>query len=381
MAEPGNQEHLKAQRKIAREYRKLGYKVVETPGREEIPGFLSGFTPDLIATKEDDRVAIEIKRADMLRGSNELTELATKVAEIPGWRFELHALEAPRAIEDQAPSEIALNRLIETAGKVFQTDVEGGREVALIALTAGLERLLKLIAVERGIDATDQTVSSLIRELSFQGVIDELTVSVLDSAIAWRDLAWHGDARGQGPNREDLQKIGDVCRRLLSNLIEFWNLGSVARQEVGYTASAVSQLPDNKPALYAIQTANGRIDYIGLATQGHVRERIRQHMSGKSGRISGAKVTLLQFDTIEEARNAEAITIQEFSPRHNRRRADNGPMSEPVKESCVRGRFHLMPLLDAEPVAEHNGELGHGSGPLALSILPLSADTAQGKVQ
>jgi hypothetical protein len=51
------------------------------------------------------------------------------------------------------------------------------------------------------------------------------------------------------------------------------------------------------------------------------------------------------------------------------------------QESCVRDRFHLIGLFDAKPVAEHDGELGHGSGPLALSILPLSADTAQGKVQ
>jgi hypothetical protein len=39
------------------------------------------------------------------------------------------------------------------------------------------------------------------------------------------------------------------------------------------------------------------------------------------------------------------------------------------QEFCVRGRFHLIPLLDAEPVAEHDGELRHGGGPFALGIL------------
>lgn len=51
------------------------------------------------------------------------------------------------------------------------------------------------------------------------------------------------------------------------------------------------------------------------------------------------------------------------------------------QESCVRGRFHLIPLFDAEPVAEHNRELCHGGGPFALRTLPLSADTAQGEIQ
>ena len=51
------------------------------------------------------------------------------------------------------------------------------------------------------------------------------------------------------------------------------------------------------------------------------------------------------------------------------------------QESCVRGRFHLIPLFDAEPIAEHDGELGHGGGPFALGILPIVAYTAQDQIQ
>src|SRR6195952_4818302 len=51
------------------------------------------------------------------------------------------------------------------------------------------------------------------------------------------------------------------------------------------------------------------------------------------------------------------------------------------QKSCVRGRFHLIPLLDAESIAEHDGELRHSSGPFALSILPIVAHTAQDQIQ
>ena len=47
----------------------------------------------------------------------------------------------------------------------------------------------------------------------------------------------------------------------------------------------------------------------------------------------------------------------------------------------MRGRFHLIPLLDAEAVAEHDGELRHSGGPFALSILPIVAHAAQDQIQ
>jgi hypothetical protein len=45
------------------------------------------------------------------------------------------------------------------------------------------------------------------------------------------------------------------------------------------------------------------------------------------------------------------------------------------------GLVALVPLPDAEAVAEHNCELGHGSGPLALGILPVLFEPAQDQIQ
>ena len=64
MADNRSDEHLRAQRKLAREYRRLGYDVAEQPRGESLPGFLRGFSPDLIATRDDDRAVVEIKTAE-----------------------------------------------------------------------------------------------------------------------------------------------------------------------------------------------------------------------------------------------------------------------------------------------------------------------------
>jgi hypothetical protein len=108
-----NDEHGKAQRRIARQYTKLGYEVIENPGPASLPSFLRGFSPDLLATKDGDHVVIEIKSSDSLRGSNELTELATIVAQRPDWRFEFVAIESSRLFwgHPGPRSTICCNRL------------------------------------------------------------------------------------------------------------------------------------------------------------------------------------------------------------------------------------------------------------------------------
>lgn len=41
----------------------------------------------------------------------------------------------------------------------------------------------------------------------------------------------------------------------------------------------------------------------------------------------------------------------------------------------------MIPLRDAEPVAEDDGELRHGGGPLALGIFPVLTDAAQDQIE
>ena len=79
-------------RSIARQYERDGYRVTVPERGGDLPAFLQGFTPDLIAESEGDRVVIELKRSDAVPGSNELRDLAERVSGEPGWRFELVTL-------------------------------------------------------------------------------------------------------------------------------------------------------------------------------------------------------------------------------------------------------------------------------------------------
>src|SRR5579872_5644807 len=139
MSKSWTDERLKTRRNAARKYRKLGYTVVELPAEGELPSFLRGCAPDLIATSDDDKVVLEIKRAADLRGSNEIKELAAVIDQQAGWRFELVSLGiGPWDVV--VPSEEKLERLI--ARGVALRDA-GADDVAVIFLVSLLEELIR----------------------------------------------------------------------------------------------------------------------------------------------------------------------------------------------------------------------------------------------
>lgn len=71
----------------------------------------------------------------------------------------------------------------------------------------------------------------------------------------------------------------------------------MAQKTVKFNEERISNLPDDKPALYKILTLNDNNNYTGVATRGRVRERIMEHL----GEIPGAKVRIEQMKSIEEA--------------------------------------------------------------------------------
>lgn len=77
-------------KEIAKDYESRGYAVVIRPGQSELPDFLKGFEPDLIATNDSESVVVEVKstkgQTSQLR---QYESLANKISKNDKWRFEL----------------------------------------------------------------------------------------------------------------------------------------------------------------------------------------------------------------------------------------------------------------------------------------------------
>src|SRR5262245_61341136 len=76
-------------RAIAGEYRSKGYEVIEEPTPEQLPDFLSGYHPDLLARKGDEARVVVVKSRASLAQEPQIRDLARLLHTKPNWNFEL----------------------------------------------------------------------------------------------------------------------------------------------------------------------------------------------------------------------------------------------------------------------------------------------------
>lgn len=87
----------------------------------------------------------------------------------------------------------------------------------------------------------------------------------------------------------------------------------MGNKTVNYNKTSISQLPNDKPVLYRIETEGGSLNYAGVAQRGRVQDRIKEHL----GEIPGAMVRIEQFSSINDAREKEARVINRNKPKYN----------------------------------------------------------------
>ncbi|MBN8930231.1 MAG: hypothetical protein BGO51_01015 [Rhodospirillales bacterium 69-11] len=303
--------HRETLRRTAQEYRRRGYDVKEAPSREALPGFLTGLSPDLIASKGGDRVVVEIKRADRLKGSNDLTDLAARVADHPDWRFELITLAQPEVTGAERPSAASLARLLQGVLAGSHADDPALRGVASVVLLSTLERLLRWFALERGLSVKDRPAPAIVHELGFVGLLDEDALSVLDRIPAWDEPLLAGKPFEEPLPQDVVDQLVPLCRTLHAGLLDAWDRGGMSRIEIPCTRSAISELDEGNPALFAIRDAGGRPAYIGFADVGHLRATI----GSVTARVRGKTILVLYWETREEAERAAHDAIAEFRPK------------------------------------------------------------------
>jgi hypothetical protein len=211
MAGNRSDEALRKQRSVAREYRRLGYDVVEQPRGDSLPSFLRGFSPDLIAVKDDDRAVVEIKTAESLRGSNEIKELAAAIAVHAGWRFELISLGTRKDATSAGLSEDGLEHLLAASLAAYDS---GRQDLSLLYLVSVLDEMVRDAAMHHRIKGRDRSARSIIQELAFQGIIDSTTADVLDEAWNRRNAIVHGRPGAESPSRGEILRAVAAARKL-----------------------------------------------------------------------------------------------------------------------------------------------------------------------
>jgi hypothetical protein len=207
---------------VAERYRADGYNVVVAPHHGQLPPFAAGFGADLLATRPDGSVLVQVRETrESLRRDQELSRAAEVTNAQPGWRFDLVILHPDpseeKGVADAAePSIEQLHRLLDQADESARI---ASWTVSYVSAWAGLEAVIRRFAKAAGVDLPSVSPRVMIRTLYAFGHLTPEEFRRLERSLNIRQAFAHGFIL---PNvKEAIEEapatfVTSVARRLLA---------------------------------------------------------------------------------------------------------------------------------------------------------------------
>lgn len=181
-------------RELVKEYESRGYRVAVNPATDELPIFLRGMQPDLVAHGKRESVVIEVKTGSDLEHSTQLKRIADAVQSQPGWRFEL-VVTNPRTARDRLNLQIPSPELIRSRLHEAQMMIHSGNyEASVLLAWSALEGTLRWLANRSEPKLASQGTASLLRDAFSQGLVDRELYSLTNEWLGTRNALVHGGA-------------------------------------------------------------------------------------------------------------------------------------------------------------------------------------------
>jgi hypothetical protein len=202
---------------IAADYRAQGYDVHIDPGPKDVPAFLVGFRPDMIARGPNDSVVVEVKVGTSTAASERFRELAETIQQQPGWRFSLVVID-PRSDEVVPSAQPLLNRqaIADRLEKAHELLGVGITDAAFLLLWVSIEALLRQLATREGLPLERIPSSTLLKELFSLGILSRDGLEIAQRALTVRNALVHGfEARELDQTTEELAQL---AQQLLAEL-------------------------------------------------------------------------------------------------------------------------------------------------------------------
>jgi hypothetical protein len=191
---PGDAMQQETYENVAQRYRDDGYQVIVRPCGDQIPAFIAGFRPDLIASRGNEGVVVEIKanRID-LSNDRQIAGLAEVVNARPGWRLDLVVLEPETTVERAAqeaaePSDEQLDQILKTADELSES---GYSPYACVVAWGGLEAAMRRLPHDGELYGRT-TPTELMRTLYSNGFFSREQFDRLRESYKIRSQVVHG---------------------------------------------------------------------------------------------------------------------------------------------------------------------------------------------
>ncbi|MBI4609945.1 MAG: hypothetical protein HY726_13165 [Candidatus Rokubacteria bacterium] len=178
--------------KVAENYRRRGYDVAVMPRGPNLPEFLAGYQPDIIARSPNESVVIEVKVGTQMSVAERFREIAERVNRQPGWRFSLVYVSPsePDQLTEAEPAPLPdLQERARDADSLLQA---GQPEAAFLLFWSVLEGSLRLLGRRAQLPLENLPSSALIRELYSTGEISRDHFDTLMRLLPIRNRLVHG---------------------------------------------------------------------------------------------------------------------------------------------------------------------------------------------
>ena len=87
-----------------------------------------------------------------------------------------------------------------------------------------------------------------------------------------------------------------------------------------FSKDGIEKLSKDKPVVYKIENSSGKNIYTGVAKRGRVEDRLKEHLPGGTDPIRGGeKVTIIQKNSIDDAKKSESRIIKTQKPSQNKK--------------------------------------------------------------
>ncbi len=178
--------------RVAEDYRRRGYGVSVMPSGSDLPEFLAGYQPDIIARGPNESVVVEVKVGTQTSVAERFREIAERVNRQPGWRFSLVYISpsAPDQLTEGEPAPLPdLQKRARDADSLLQA---GQPEAAFLLFWSSLEGTLRLLGRRAQLPLENLPSSALIRELYSTGEISRDHFDTLMRLLPIRNRLVHG---------------------------------------------------------------------------------------------------------------------------------------------------------------------------------------------
>jgi len=197
---------------VASEYEQRGYEVKLQPTAGDLPEFLAGFEPDLIATGNGESVVVEVKARNEFGNEQGVAAIDAALRSRPGWRFEL-IIDGSDSEDGRLLGAPQIGTSLEEANELQQ---RGHVVAALLLGCSAIEGILRLLAARENVELESPAPGYMTKRLYTLGLLGRDQYRILDEAVRLRNQAAHGFQ--VAVTRQDLANVATIARELLSEL-------------------------------------------------------------------------------------------------------------------------------------------------------------------